>query len=82
MKEVIAWAETLTLPAAVFVYGPERTHRTRFRGENPGGYGSAVCSTPQDVWNLIDGCKFQMPLSELTISAVQTAEDGPQIVEM
>lgn len=44
----------LTYPCVIVVYGPERTHRTTYRGEHQGVFSIGVCETVGEAWNHVD----------------------------
>jgi hypothetical protein len=69
-----AWAEELVFPAFIHCYGPERTHRTTYRGENRSGYGHCLCRSVEEVINLVYGVGFSMPLAEIEVSATYLAK--------
>lgn len=79
-ERFVNWTHLIGYPCVAYVYGPERTHRTTYRGENPGFYGYERCADHDALQDLVFKSRIQMPLSELDISAVWWEGDGGGLV--
>lgn len=80
MKEIKKRLEGMIFPCVMVVYGAERTHRTTYRGENPGYFWIGYIDSLNDAAKTIYDSDAKMPLSELSIYGIHSGnENGPSV---
>jgi hypothetical protein len=80
MKERL---KDLTFPCYLVAYAPERTHRTKFRGENPGAFVHGLVYSLENALELVEQANYQGPESEIRLygTYIATDEDGTKRLE-
>lgn len=53
-KRIWQRLQELSYPCTLVVYGPERTHRTLYRGEHESAFGIAYCQDANEAWTVVD----------------------------
>jgi len=73
----------LQFPCYLVVYAPERTHRTKFRGENPGAFVQGMVYNIDNALELVEQANYRGPDTELKVCGawIVTDEEGTRLQE-